>query len=821
MAVLDITADRVDKIACRKCGRHLDVSGLEPFSSVKCPDCETTQTVPMQFGNFLLLELLGKGGMGAVYRALDQSLGRYVGIKVMQKKYGEDKKFVANFFREARAAAALNHPNIVQIYSCGEEHSQPYIIMELVGGGRMDEMVTDGNPLDEVRTLEIAVDIAEGLKAANEIGLIHGDIKPANILFDKQDSAKVVDFGLARFVDWQPDGASEIWGTPYYIAPEKARGQRVDHRSDIYSLGATLYHALGAKPPFDGKTATDVVLARLKNPAIGLRVIRPSLQPETADLIARMLEADPFMRYPTYASLLADIREALRVAKQEHRASRHNVHKSKAAPLIVVGIGLLVAAVLAIGAWQASKHHKVMMEKQALQAAAEKEAQALEAPPPEEIIEIAETEEPVKIVAPIVQPFTKNGAKIMILVSGNLARGKTMAAEEQLQVLYEHTRPANMGRYWVRLFQAVGCWSEGRTSDAQFYVKEIMNAPFGVVNAEHPHPGAYLQAVVRYMSDEAGEGAMFLEASKWPVWYRDLADFFVGLNHFQKGLLSQSSRSFDSYINKKPQEAVWPYSLRHLARNWVKQQKEWDRVSQTIVTLLNIGKSTEALKELETFRSNSSDLLASLIDKRKEGIEILLQQQEEKQRQEEELVHGRAVQKDLDLLDKLRADNQPFVADADYRKASAALVKLIPKMKTEEGRKSLQILQDSYERMNTLKRFLIDSIEASPYPGERELGGKAIKANSSGVRVSLHGHGAMLKKWNQIGLRTIIKMATYYLDKSSLSEEEKADKTLSMALLCYYNGKFRPAAKYAQEAVDLQPSIKIAVRRFMPDIIKD
>ena len=273
---VEITADRVERISCRKCGRHLDVSAVQPFSRVECPDCKTAQVVPMRLGPFLLLELLGAGGMGAVYRALDQSLGRYVAIKVMRRALGEDPQFVESFLREARAAAAINHRNVVQIYSCGQEKGQPYIVMELVAGGRLDQLLAKGEPLGEVRALEIGMNIAEGLKAANDIGLIHGDIKPANILFDKDGVAKVVDFGLARFMTRQSD-AGEVWGTPYYIAPEKAQGHKVDHRSDIYSLGATLYHALGAKPPFEGDTATDVVVARLKSPALGLRAIRPLL----------------------------------------------------------------------------------------------------------------------------------------------------------------------------------------------------------------------------------------------------------------------------------------------------------------------------------------------------------------------------------------------------------------------------------------------------------------------------------------------------------------------------------------------------------------
>jgi serine/threonine protein kinase len=233
---------------------------------------------------------------------------------------------VESFLREARAAAALNHPNIVQIYSCGQEKGQPYIVMELVGGGRMDQLMEDGKKVDEVRLLQVALDVAEGLKAANGANLVHGDIKPANILFDQNGTAKVVDFGLAQFVNRQQEQGG-IWGTPYYISPERARGGKADHRSDIYSLGATLYHALTGLPPFDGKTATDVVVARLKAPPVKILDLAPTLQPQTAAVIERMMAADPVLRYPTSASLLADLKAALQAAKtaRSHPAAPRNI----------------------------------------------------------------------------------------------------------------------------------------------------------------------------------------------------------------------------------------------------------------------------------------------------------------------------------------------------------------------------------------------------------------------------------------------------------------------------------------------------------------
>jgi serine/threonine protein kinase len=247
--------------------------------------------------------------MGGVYYARDEELGRFVAIKVMLESLGSDPAFIETFRREAQAVAKLNHPNIAQIYSYGQEKGQPYIVMELVSGERVDAMVDANGGLKPALAMRIGLDIAQGLSAADEAGLVHGDIKPENILLDIKGRAKLVDFGLAT-VAHQAAGEG-IWGTPYYIAPEKIRRQKVDARSDIYSLGATLFHMLTGKPPFEGKTPVDVVKARLEKPPPDPRKHMPDLPEVVAQTILRMLAVDRTERYPNYISLLSDLRRSV------------------------------------------------------------------------------------------------------------------------------------------------------------------------------------------------------------------------------------------------------------------------------------------------------------------------------------------------------------------------------------------------------------------------------------------------------------------------------------------------------------------------------
>ena len=340
----DILIERFEVIACSKCSQPIDVAASAPFTLLPCPVCGAEMRVPARFANFILLSQLGKGGMGSVYKAYDETLGRTVALKVMQQSIGQDRAFVEQFLQEARALAAINHPHIVQIYSYGEDNGQPYIVMELVDGNRLDHLQEKHKALDEAFVLQTAIQIIQGLQAANAAGMTHGDIKPANILYDKSNSAKVADFGLARFKGEKPK-PGEVWGTPYYVAPEVVKGQAPNAGSDIYSLGGTLYHVLTGEPPFNCETVTDTVLLRFKEPAPDPRVFKNSVTPKTAAILLRMLEMDPFARYPTYESLLRDVSVAIEPLLEARSGKKKKPEKKSAAvPLI---LGLVALALIA------------------------------------------------------------------------------------------------------------------------------------------------------------------------------------------------------------------------------------------------------------------------------------------------------------------------------------------------------------------------------------------------------------------------------------------------------------------------------------------
>lgn len=356
---IGVLTDPVEEMDCPGCGVKIDTRGIASFTEIACPQCKTRQTVPAKLGNFRLLNVLGAGGMGAVFLAQDDTLKRRVAVKVMLGSIGEDPEVLAVFRKEAQSAARLNHPNIVQIYSFGQEKGQPYLVMELVSGDKLDDLIDSGVPLDPAFVLRVGMEIAEGLAAAQKANLVHGDIKPGNVLFDEQMRAKLVDFGIASMLS-SKDAGDEVWGTPFYIAPEKAQRRKADVRSDIYSLGATLYHAIAGKPPFDGEDAVAVIRARFESPATPLVELRPGIDPQAVAIVERMMQNDLFLRYPNYTSLLNDMAKYLdsvppqRKAGPPGRRRRFRATQGGAAPSGLLNGSAPVAAGAPSGALKAA-----------------------------------------------------------------------------------------------------------------------------------------------------------------------------------------------------------------------------------------------------------------------------------------------------------------------------------------------------------------------------------------------------------------------------------------------------------------------------------
>ncbi len=291
---------------------------------------------------------VGRGGMSEVYRAWDATLNREVAVKVLRAGTATRD----DFLREARAAAAISHPHITQIHLVEETAGQQYLVMELLRGQTLRESIESTGPLAEETALQIGLDVAEALRAAYRAQMIHGDIKPANIFLTADQGAKVLDFGLAKLANVEVAAEGEVWGSPHYLSPERAGRRAEDFRSDVYSLGATLFHALTGHPPFEAGTPEELALKRLQEKAPGVRTIRPELTPETEQVIDKMLNKSPLLRYRDYDAVIAHLQTAKTAATARRlgltvtATADKTARRAKLRQGIVVGAGVLVLLVV-------------------------------------------------------------------------------------------------------------------------------------------------------------------------------------------------------------------------------------------------------------------------------------------------------------------------------------------------------------------------------------------------------------------------------------------------------------------------------------------
>lgn len=258
-----------------------------------------------------ILGRIGSGGMSVVYKAKCHTLDRLVAIKVLKEEFASDENFVSKFKMEAQAAAGLSHPNIVNIYDVVDEGDIHFIVMELVEGITLKSYITKKGHLDVKEAIGIAIQVASGIEAAHEQHIIHRDIKPQNMLISMDGKVKVADFGIARAVSSQTMNAATVVGSVHYISPEQARGGYSDERSDLYSLGITMFEMVTGHVPFEGDNTVTVALAHLENPMPDPRTLNPDVSPSLARIILKCTEKRPERRYPNAAAVISDLRRAL------------------------------------------------------------------------------------------------------------------------------------------------------------------------------------------------------------------------------------------------------------------------------------------------------------------------------------------------------------------------------------------------------------------------------------------------------------------------------------------------------------------------------
>jgi serine/threonine-protein kinase len=302
-----------------------------------------------RLGKYLLESVLGRGGMGTVYRAKHVELGGWFAIKLLDRDASPSKSQVQRFFQEARAAAQIGHAHIVKVFDFAEDELGAYIVMELLEGATLAQTLLDDGPLEIARVVAIALQLCDGLGAAHKLGIIHRDIKPANVFLTRvmdQEVAKLMDFGVAKMPDPGELAMTQPGmrlGTPLYMSPEQWEAAPIDARADLYSLGAVLYEMTTGMPPFPGTSFGALIKAHAVSAPRSPRVMRPDLPPSLESIILRCLAKDPAERFAgaeEVARALAAVTSAAPPAPRRRRARLYVALTAGVTALAAIGFGL-------------------------------------------------------------------------------------------------------------------------------------------------------------------------------------------------------------------------------------------------------------------------------------------------------------------------------------------------------------------------------------------------------------------------------------------------------------------------------------------------
>jgi eukaryotic-like serine/threonine-protein kinase len=313
---------------CPSCRVKLGVEVQYAGRSMYCPKCEEKVTIPQAglgtwttLGEYRLQKVVGEGSSGSVYLAQDRNMERDVAVKVFKPELTKDPIFLKKFLHEIKIIARLTHPNIVTAYKAGEDHNYHYLVMEYISGGTIEDHVIRHGVLDEKDALKIALLTAQALDYAwHKEQILHLDLKPENLMLNQNGMVKITDLGIARCLkDFDYEHTQEVSGTPAYMSPEQATGTSLDLRSDLFSLGGTLYFMLTGKAPFGNANVKDTLDRVINQELLCPKVFNKNLSEKTARLVKKMMHKDKSKRHQSWRDLVTNLKEELHSEPQDKK----------------------------------------------------------------------------------------------------------------------------------------------------------------------------------------------------------------------------------------------------------------------------------------------------------------------------------------------------------------------------------------------------------------------------------------------------------------------------------------------------------------------
>lgn len=563
---------------CSDCDAQMDVTDLGPFTLVKCPDCEREVRVKTEVGPYRLVRRLAIGGMSVVFVAWDETLGREIVVKLLSEEYSGVEKRGRQFEKEAEMTAAVSHPNVVRVYTVGQAFDRFYIAMEFVDGESLEEWMKRAGALPESEVLPMALQVVDGLEAAQRAGLVHRDVKPGNILLDGKKTAKIVDFGLSLLTEGGTVTAAEIWATPYYVPPEALEHENEDFRSDIYALGATLYHALAGRPPIKTKELATAKLREEKRRVPSLRTVAPWLKPQTVRAVETAMAVSRENRFSSYGEFRRALEDALDAAGEKTpihsearvlRRQRESVHK-KAWAIALIG-SLMLLAVVAAYLW--------------VEAGKERGNGEAERGIDDGSVEVIDR-------AAILDPLVAlEISELYDAARGALAEENFVRAEAQFLAVWNHAGSPPRTAAWAVFEAAVAAYVDGRSGDGREYLQGLND--FLTENKEEKTTLGKTLRIGTSMLLRLEFGSEEHLAKVLDDPFRATVYFAVAVKMWEQGQMERATRMFEKFRSAGPWNgAEWVEIYQELAGDYV-----WDMERLQGVDHATRGKTAEELQE--------------------------------------------------------------------------------------------------------------------------------------------------------------------------------------------------------------------------------
>ena len=766
---------------CPSCGTMIDVSEQETFALVNCSVCGARMRVKQDFASFEIQDVLGEGGQGIVYRALDKKLGRHVAIKVMKRQYSADPEFVKRFESEARITASLNSPHIVKVYSSGEYDGLLYLAMEIVDQGSLEELMAKLKMMPEEQALNIGIQIATGLKTGLELGLIHRDIKPGNILFADGQTAKIVDFGLAILVEKQHEEQGEVWATPYYVAPEKLEGRAEDFRSDMYSLAATLFHAIAGRPPFISESNSMTELRKIKSQPVRLLNYAPHVSTPTAYVIDRALSFKPADRFDSYQHFV----ESLEFAVAD---LRKKVVKRRRPKVLKLGDGAQTGSWLtfAIVALLVGGGLYFLVNRPSDRP---KGPSGITAAEPAEADLSSEKRFDIGRKQIVEQHFTD--------------------AAKTFHALYEEGRLSEPKNSWAAVHAGLAELLAGKAGVARMTLKTLAESASPTVIGLDGQLVTFFRKLVQLASINEKEEPKWEEFET--TTYESLAFLVAGLRRWEAGEFEEGIVLMKRFQNAAPAgEDAWVADFRPLVARYREEFGIYREIASDIAKTGTAPKIAEAaIKKIPDAagRLRSKKLAEKLRSLEAEfGEKIHADMAADDQATKEKMAAAAARE------EKLLTDAKFQIKELyeNYRFAEAvALIRALD-VKSERGISERELLGKRMEWLVAFKKRLIEDINAAgcnvplvKKNGQKLLGTTA-HADDQQLEVRVQFGTLPGVKWMDLSPMTVLQMARTFM-KPTLAQSVMAEREWHASVFCLFTQLFNEGQALMDDAVNRNP----------------